>query len=82
MPLPLSAYHAGRSTQEEKKERAQKKEQTLTLRKRKMDKLMKYVRGLRSTEQVPISYVVERFQSDIRSAKFFAIHVGGTASIL
>jgi hypothetical protein len=57
---------------EEKRKREREEEQTLTLRKRKMDKMMKSVRGLHSTEQVPIGYAVERLLNDIRSVRNFS----------
>jgi hypothetical protein len=57
---------------EEKRKREREEEQTLALRKRKMDKMMKSVRGLHSTEQVPIGYAVERLLSDIRSVRNFS----------
>jgi hypothetical protein len=71
IPLPLSTYHARRSTQEENRERVQKKEQTLTLRKRKMDMPIEKREGTPLHGAVPMSYAVERFQSDIRPAKYF-----------
>ncbi|KAI9767365.1 MAG: hypothetical protein M1840_005775 [Geoglossum simile] len=54
---------------EGEREREREKERTLALRKKKADKMMKYVRVLYSTEQVPISYAVEKLLSDIRSTK-------------
>ena len=56
---------------EEDRKREREKEQTLTLHKEKMEKMMRYVRGLHSTEQVPIGYAVERLLGDIRSVKNF-----------
>ena len=56
---------------EENRKREREKEQTLAFRKEKMEKMMRYVRGFHSTEQVPIGYAVERLLSDIRSAKNF-----------
>ena len=52
---------------EEKRKRGREIEQTLASRKEKMDKMMEYVRGLYSTEQVPIGYAVEKLLRDIRS---------------
>jgi hypothetical protein len=51
----------------EKRKREQEIEQTLASRKKKMDEMMKYVRGLNSTEQVPIGYAVEKLMGDTRS---------------
>jgi len=51
----------------DKRRRGREIAQTLASRKEKTDKMMKYVRGLHSTEQVPIGYAVEKFLSDTRS---------------
>lgn len=51
----------------EKKKREQEIEQPLASRKKKVDEMMKYVRGLNSTEQVPIGYAVEKLMGDTRS---------------
>jgi len=50
----------------EKRKREQEIEQTLASRKKKVDEMMKYVRGLYFTEQVPIGYAVEKLISDTR----------------
>lgn len=51
----------------DKRRREREIEQTLASRKEKMDNMMKYARGLHSTEQVPIGYAVKKFLSDTRS---------------
>ncbi|PVH92775.1 hypothetical protein DM02DRAFT_542900 [Periconia macrospinosa] len=54
----------------EARKREQEKKRTLALRKNKLDKMLGFVRGLYSTEQVPIAYAVDRLLSDIRSVKY------------
>lgn len=51
----------------EKRKREQEIERTLTSRKKKVHEMMKHVRGLNSTEQVPIGYAVEKLMGDTRS---------------
>ena len=65
--LPLSANSAGGSTQWKRGKREQEIEQTLASREKKVDEMMKYVRGLNSTEQVPIGYAVGKLMGDTRS---------------
>jgi hypothetical protein len=57
---------------EKERKREQENKQALALRKNKVDKMLEYVRGLHSMEQVPIAYAVDRFMSDIRSVKRFS----------
>lgn len=51
----------------ERRKREQEIEQTLVSRKKKMDDMMEYVRGIHPAEQVPIGYAVEKLLSDTRS---------------
>ncbi|CAG9949463.1 unnamed protein product [Clonostachys rosea f. rosea IK726] len=57
---------------EKERKREQENKQALALRKNKVDKMLEYVRGLHSMEQVPIAYAVDRLMSDIRSVKRFS----------
>lgn len=50
-----------------KRRREQEIKRMLASRKEKVDKMMKYVRGLNSTEQVPIGYAVSKLMGDTRS---------------
>ncbi|KAL1969246.1 hypothetical protein VTN77DRAFT_500 [Rasamsonia byssochlamydoides] len=54
---------------ERERKREREEEQALASRKEKVDKMLKYVRELRSTEQVPIGYAIEKLLSNIRSVK-------------
>ncbi|KAF1957430.1 hypothetical protein CC80DRAFT_547336 [Byssothecium circinans] len=48
---------------EKERKGGQEKQQKLALRKDKVDKMMEYVRGLHSMEQVPIAYAVDKLIS-------------------
>jgi len=54
------------------RKRDSEKEQKLAFRRRKLDEMMNHVRGIHSTEQVPIKYAVEKLLGDIRSGKGFS----------
>jgi hypothetical protein len=56
---------------EEGRKRKREEEETLALHTEKVEQMMEYVRGLDSTEQVPIAYAVERLMSEIRSVRRF-----------
>ena len=56
-----------RVTEQEKKEREEK--QMLALRNKKLEKMMKYVRGIHSTERTPIRYAVEKLLREVKSVK-------------
>ncbi|MCJ1469514.1 hypothetical protein MMC07_008147 [Pseudocyphellaria aurata] len=51
-------------TEEEEKESHKQRE--MELGKKKVDKMIEHVRGLQSTEQVPIAYVLNRLMDEIR----------------